>query len=74
MFAGERSIQPPPADGVSRSGLLRPLHADSAERQQGLPAAHRHHGALHRLQDRGESRPESFQHAWRGIIDFREAY
>lgn len=55
LRAGERGVQPPPADGLPRPGLLRPLHADPAERQQGLPAAHRHHVALHRLQDRGES-------------------
>lgn len=54
VCTGEWGVQPPPADGLPRSGLLRPLYADAAERQQRLSAAHRHHGALHRLQDRGE--------------------
>lgn len=57
LCAGERGVQPPPADGVPGPGLLRPLHADAGGRQQGAPAAAGHHGALHRLQDGGECGP-----------------
>lgn len=57
LCAGERGVQPPPADGLPGAGLLRPLHADAGGREQGASAAAGHHGALHRLQDGGESWP-----------------
>lgn len=54
VCAGERGVQPPQTNGVPRPGLLRPLHADPGGYQQRSPAAHRHHSALHRLQNRSE--------------------